>query len=500
MGKIFLIFFSVFGFIGAIKAAPGDLDTSFDDDGKAFYQFLNHGYTAYDMALQPDGKIVLAGADAFAFADFAIVRFNPDGTLDAGFGTNGRAVTPVVPNEDEALAVALQPDGKIVAAGYAQTNPGNSSFMDFAVVRYLPNGALDPTFDGDGISIISIGHGDLAYAVAIQADGKILASGLSRAEDFSQTSAVMLRLNADGSLDSTFDGDGKLVYSVSGFETFVDIDLQPDNKIVVAGVNSGSGALVARLNADGSFDATFDGDGSAEFIPNMQFNEAAIQSDGKIVAVGYTAGHNIPVIARFTSNGAVDAGFSGDGFDILPLPGEISTAFNSVALQSDGKIVATGGTNDFHVVRYKPDGTLDGAAWGAGGIVTTDFSSGSGDLPNAIRIQPDGKILAAGSSNGRFAAARYLSDLAPTAANVSVSGRISSGKSGLAGIPVALTDSNGDTRTATTNSFGGYKFDAVAAGRTYVVSVAHKKYVFSPGSRVLNVSEDLSEVDFTADE
>lgn len=501
MGKIFLIVAVFLGLSAVVNGAPGDLDASFDGDGKATYQFLNHFYRASDMALQPDGKIVLAGLDGFAFADFAVVRFNADGTPDGSFGTGGRVVTPVAARDDEILAVALQTDGKIVAAGYANTSNDNSSIVDFAIVRYNPNGTLDTTFDGDGVFISSFGQMDLAYAVAIQADGKILASGLSRTEDFSQTSAAMLRLNTDGSLDTTFDGDGKLTFSLTGFETFVDIKAQADAKIIVSGVSGSNGALVARLNPDGSFDTTFDGDGMAAFIANVQFTAAVLQTDGKIVAVGYTSGQNVPVIARFSPNGSLDTGFSGDGYEIVPLPGEISTEFNAVAIQSNGKIVAVGGTNDFHVARFNTDGTLDTSLWGTGGIVTTDFTAGSSDAPHAVKIQTDGKILAAGNSNFSFAAARYLGyALPPTSANVSVSGRVLSGKSVISRAIVSLTDANGNTRTAATNSFGAYKFDTVPAGQIYVVSVSHKKYVFSPDSQVLNVSEDLSGIDFTADE
>jgi uncharacterized delta-60 repeat protein len=501
MNKISFIFVAAFSLFGAIYAAPGDLDTSFDGDGKVTYQFLNHTYRANDMALQPDGKIVLAGMDGFAFADFAIVRFNADGSLDGSFGNGGRVVTPVTANDDEALAVAIQPDGKIIAAGYAQTNPVNSSFVDFAIVRYHPNGTLDTSFDGDGIFITSFDRNDLAYAVAIQPDSKILASCLSQNEDFSQTTAVMLRLNADGTLDTTFDADGKLYFSVSGFDTFIDINVQPDAKIVVSGVSGGEGALLGRFNADGSLDTTFDGDGRAVFIANVQFTETVTQNDGKIVAVGYTTGQNFPVIARFNPNGSLDNGFSngGDGFEIVPLPGEQSTEFNSVALQTNGKIIAVGGTNDFHIARFNTDGTLDYSLWGTGGIVTTDFSSGSSDSPQAVKIQANGKIVAAGWSNSSFAAARYLGDFAPTAANVSVSGQVlNSDKQGISRVAVSLTDSSGSTRYAVTNSFGNYMFEAIPAGQTYVISVNHKKYVFTPDSLVLNISEDLSGIDFTA--
>jgi uncharacterized delta-60 repeat protein len=176
-----------------------------------------------------------------------------------------------------------------------------------------------------------------------------------------------------------------------------------------------------------------------------------------------------------------------------------------VAIQANGKIVAAGGSGDFYIVRFNADGSLDDSLWGTGGILITDF--GGGETSYAVEIQPDGKIVAAGvyqntTGGARFAVARFLGDpLSPTAANVSVSGRIRNANGTGAGkIRVSLTDLNGNSRTAITNPFGYYKFDEIPAGETYVVSVIHKKYVFTPNTRILNVSEDVSEVNFTADE
>jgi len=214
---------------------------------------------------------------------------------------------------------------------------------------------------------------------------------------------------------------------------------------------------------------------------------------------------------------------------IKAAPGDLDTSFDTdskvttvveansysrsadIAIQPDGKMVVVGISQVLFryicLVRYNPNGSLDNSLFGNGGIVSTDFSN-SGDVPSRLLIQPDGKIVAAGYTSAQnsfteeFAVARYLGDLAPpAAANVSISGQVlSSNKQGISRVSVALTDSNGNARTAATNSFGNYNFDEVPAGQTYVVSVNHKKYVFSPDSQVLNVSEDLSGIDFTAGE
>jgi uncharacterized delta-60 repeat protein len=388
----------------------GELDPSFSGDGKVVTGFAGNDQ-AHDIAIQADGKIVAAGwrrvGDGFAF-DFALARYNPNGSLDPSFGGDGRVVTDFG-GDDRSFAVAIQANGKIVAAGQATA--------DFALARYKSDGSLDPSFGGDGKVTTDFGGFDRANAVAIQADGKIVAAGWCCAgQNF-----ALARYNADGSLDRTFDGDGKVVTDFGRDDRPLDIAIQADQKIVAAGTTGrnvpDTDFALARYNANGSLDSTFDGDGRVVTDFGLSTGDGAagvaIQPDGKVVAAGATASGNF-ALARYNPNGSLDPSFSGDG--------KLRTDFGNldgaadVAIQPDGRIVAAGGSGtgsefDFALARYRPRGGLD-ATFGGDGRVLTDF--GAEDYAIAgVAIQADGRIVAAGftsigSSPYNFALARYL--------------------------------------------------------------------------------------------
>lgn len=250
---------------GAALAAPGDLDPGFDGDGRVVTDFGGYDESR-DMAVQADGKIVTVGLSEppeGGAADFALARYNPNGSLDTSFDGDGMVLTDVSGGgEDIADGVAVQPDGKIVVVGRSMdpVSGGNR----FTVVRYNANGSLDSSFDGDGIARTDFGAGvQEAYAVAVQANGAIVAVGESGAN------VAVARYNpVDGSLDSSFDGDGKVTTTFAGGSaTAYDVALQSDGKVVVtgrAGYNypaNASDFAVARYNPDGSLDTGFDGDG-----------------------------------------------------------------------------------------------------------------------------------------------------------------------------------------------------------------------------------------------
>jgi uncharacterized delta-60 repeat protein len=408
-----------------ITAAPGDLDPTFDGDGKVTTHFLPVD-EARGVAIQADGKIVAAG---FASCPpclgpvtphgFALTRYNRDGSLDPTFDGDGRVTTEFDFREDEAFAVAIQADGKIVAAGRAFL-PDTS---DFALVRYNPDGSLDTTFDGDGKVHADFSLGlDEARGVAIQTDGKIVAAGwatVAGSRDF-----AVARFNVDGSLDPTFGLGGKVT-------TDFDFDrdearglvLQADGRIVAAGVANITGPgdgpsidnmALARYNPDGSLDTTFDGDGlvTSRFASgSAEAHAVDIQSDGRIVVAGsaFSAGAPVFAFARYDGAGALDTAFDGDG--------KVTTQFaqddgaRAVTIQGDGRIVAAGytffspGQSDFALARYNTDGSLDTVFGGGGGKVTTGF--GSFDHANGVALQADGRIVAAGFADGDFALARY---------------------------------------------------------------------------------------------
>jgi uncharacterized delta-60 repeat protein len=239
---------------GLALASGGDLDTTFGADGKVTTNFTKWFDFARGVALQTDGKIVAVGRVGFAGRKFGLVRYNTDGTRDSAFGGDGRVTTNFTDGTDVPSGVAIQTDGKIVAAGGADGT--------FALARYKPGGTLDPTFGGDGKVTTDFRRGrEGAVGVAVQANGKIVAAGGS------DRGFAVARYKPDGRLDPTFSGNGKVVASFGRFEFSAlahGMALQTDNKIVVAGeaARAGDGRFaLARFNADGTLDSTFSGNG-----------------------------------------------------------------------------------------------------------------------------------------------------------------------------------------------------------------------------------------------
>ncbi len=389
-----------------LLATAGALDTTFGEAGKALTAFPGFAITqAYALAVQPDGKIVVAGFASVSSGgeDFAVARYLEDGRLDAAFDGDGMLTTDFGAN-DRARAVALQADGKIVVAGWS------SAGDDFAVARYLPDGQLDPSFDGDGRLTTDFGAVDAAYALMLQADGQIVVAGNSG--NFINSNFALARYLADGRLDAAFDGDGRLTTDFGAAESAHALALQPDGKIVAAGeIRSGAFAssfALARYLADGQLDAAFDGDGrlTTTFGSSDSAYALALQPDGKIVVAGSVSTLSNPdfALARYLADGQLDAGFDGDGKLTTDFGGAESA--HALALQPDGKIVAAGTTfSDFALARYLADGQLD-AGFDGDGKLTTDF--GGADSAYALAPLAGDRLVAVGSSGSdKFALARY---------------------------------------------------------------------------------------------
>jgi uncharacterized delta-60 repeat protein len=372
--------------------AAGALDSSFAEDGIQFTEFAGSPDDGYAAALQPDGKLVAAGRYYPGVPFFGLARFNPDGSLDTSF--DGDGLVSGYMEGGYARDVAIQPDGKIVAVG-------NTSGSDFITVRFNADGSLDTTFAGDGMAVTDIaGDNDYAEAVLLQADGKIVVAGTGSA-DF-----ALVRYLPDGSLDPGFDGDGKLSVEI-GFTSYAfDAALQLDGKILIAGLADYSFGL-ARLNPDGSLDATFSGDGmvTTGFGGDTSIADAiAVQPDGKIVAAGYIAASPSEYIAmaRYNPDGSLDTSFSGDGMLTLDFTGGADMG-RDLAIQPNGKIllagVTYGASPDYALLRLNPDGSLD-PSFSSGGLLGIDFTGGF-DQGYALALMPDGRILVAGyASNG----------------------------------------------------------------------------------------------------
>ncbi len=376
--------------------------------------------------IQPDGKIVAAGW-AEGSGIFGLARYTASGSLDRGFGSGGRATGPASWLTG-AGAVALQSDGKIVTAG--KTYDG--SVFDFILARYTSRGSLDRTFGRGGTVTTAFGSPIAgASAVAVEADGKIVAAG--QLANGGQAGFALARYDASGSLDTTFGTDGRITTPVGGGEGGVAsaLAIQPDGRIVVAGSYSGGFAL-ARYDADGSLDASF-GSGGIVTTPIGGLGGGAaalvLQPDGKVVAAG--SGNTISkynpsfVLVRYDEDGSLDTGFGTGGIvstsfvDLTACDG-CSDEAAAVAVQPDGRIVAAGqtcvGPCEFALARYEPDGSLD-TSFGSGGKVTTTFGSPArGGHARSVALQADGKIVAVGSArlgkpeHSEFALARYEPD------------------------------------------------------------------------------------------
>ncbi len=387
--------------------ASGGRDPGFGIPGVVVTKLTLGGYdeSATGVVIQPDGKMVVAGycEDGSGYFDFAVVRYNVDGTLDTTFSGDGKVTTSFSTWDDGASCVAIQADGKIVAAGYADTAGG---YWDIALVRYNSNGSLDTTLDTDGKVTTDVqGRDDEAYGIVIQSDGKIVVAGYTC--DGSSDDFALVRYNSDGSLDTTFDSDGKVSTDFSSpDDQAYAVALQPDGRIVAAGKTFGGSdddIALAMYNSDGSLDTSFDGDGklTTDFGLAEDVAEAvAVQPDGKIVVAGESTGSSGVVIAvvRYNVDGTLDTTFSGDGMLTTPVGTDVSVA-SGIAIQPDGKIIAAGFAHngndfDFALVRYNADGSID-PTFSGDGIVTVAIGSDD-DECYAMALQPDGKIVAAG--------------------------------------------------------------------------------------------------------
>ena len=372
------------------------------------------------------------GGSTNSHNEFALARLNPDGTFDTSFSGDGKQINNLVSSTDEIVALALQPDGKIVAGGLAIVS-GN---LGFIVARYLSDGTLDTTFDTDGFNTVNpTATPDWLEDLVIQPDGKILVAGNA---GNTNTDVAVARFNSDGSLDTSFDGDGLLTTNVNLTQNDAGygIALQADGKIIVTGMTrvTTPDVLILRYNTDGSLDTTFDGDGKVTTDINGLSDygyDVLVQSDGKIVvsaSAGTASTGNDFTVLRYNSDGSLDSSFSGDGILPITVTSNADVPYASV-LQTDNKIVIAGGsysagTNDMSVVRVTPDGVLD-STFGTAGIFTRDYLGWNEEALD-VALQPDGRIVYAGytfdSSRQYFLLGRLLATSTNSAlSSVSVS-------------------------------------------------------------------------------
>jgi uncharacterized delta-60 repeat protein len=323
-----------------LRAANGTLDPTFGSAGKRVIDFGTDDESVHGAALQPDGRIVLAGDSRL---QPAVARLKANGALDTSFATAGKR-TFSWGAIGRVTAALVAPNGKILLGGFSGPEGGN-----IQVARLNANGKLDTTFGTGGIAGIDFGGDDFGEAMARQADGRILVAGRSSA-----AGAVVARLRAGGTLDPDFGGGGRV--TLPGGGSVSAILVQPDRRIVVAGNAGGSAAMtVTRLKPDGSPDTTFDGDGTATIdfgsLADLAAG-AALQPDGRIVVAGYAQGSEDVAVARLNANGSPDAAFGAAGKVTVDFG--VATFGNAVALAPNRRIVVAGqksGVDNFAVAR-----------------------------------------------------------------------------------------------------------------------------------------------------
>ncbi len=415
----------------------GDLDPSYGVGGRVTTPVAWQSFVEHPLALQPDGRAILVGqAVESGDSDVLVVRRDAGGGLDPSFGTGGKVVTRLGPGEDLAQAVDVTPGGAIVVAGWTEG--------DFFVLRYLPNGQLDPSFGAGGKAVTDVpgGYG-IANDVAVAPDGSIVVAGSLTRPD-GAADLALVRYTAAGALDATF-GAGGMAFAapVAGAVNAARaIALGPDGAIVLAGyarvdqLGDPTGAdwlMLARYDAGGSPDETF---GRGGFVLRDEgegewLSAIALEVDGRVVAGGRLAtGGGQSVLLRHLEDGSPDPTFGAGGLDLRPGWGDVS----ALVLQPHGesatsKIITAGSLGgDFVLTRRGPDGDFD-PGFGAGGAVVTDFGAFEG--ATGLALDGEGKLIAAGMGSfpHQFELARYFADAGPVGATVLVGGTLRSGPS-----------------------------------------------------------------------
>ena len=434
----------------------GELDTTFDSDGLATVDFGQRD-AAYGVAVRGDDRIVLAGhsqpeGNSNAIGQFAVAALTADGAPDPTFDGDGRHTLQVGNANTNAAAsdVFIDEQGRFVVGGTTGFTAGS-----FALARYHPDGSLDAGFGAGGLVLTPMTGAGVLRGLAPAQGGRIVAGGYARATMFNvDTDFAAVRYNADGSLDTSFDGDGKAlvdtkVEGTSRADRAHAVAVAPDGSVVLAGVSvtanpAGTNdplSAVARLTPAGAPDPSFSADGWLLSVP-WQFNAVALLPGGGIAAAGETPdrgpfGSGDVMLAAFTAAGTPDPSFGGDGVVTTDHSGPVFNRAKAVAVQGDGKVLLGGEVEsgndrvtDFGIARLNPDGTPDLTFGGGTGYVVNDFANHQ-DWLEALAVLPDGRILAAGHYNRNYnedvLVARYLPDGTPDLTFGGGTGRVAVG-------------------------------------------------------------------------
>jgi uncharacterized delta-60 repeat protein len=465
----------------------GDLDTLFSG-GKVVTDLLGGNDYGFAVAVQNDGKILVAGQTDSGGSkgnDFAVIRFNSNGSRDTTFGTNGLVTTDLGSTSDAAYAMALQSDGKIVVVGQTSTI-GTSS--DFAIVRYSTNGTLDATF-GTGGKVITdfAGGADQADGVALTADGHIVVSGSASFGGILRF--AIARYTATGQLDTSFGSSGKTTTAFSqGYARGQSVVLLPDGSMVVAGAAynyaaDGGDFAAVKYSSSGQLDTTFGNHGWAlvDFGADEAAHSILRQSNGDLLLAGEYSNSDTGeadfALTRLTATGALDTTFASGGHVLTDFDGDYDAAF-SAALQSDDKIVLAGvavvdGDAEFGIARYNSNGNLD-TTFGSG-LVTIGFGTG-GDHANAIAIDGQGRIVVAGMTSDDQGAVDLAVARVIGRSNVPPVAQPGSGYVVIAGSSIQL---NGSASTDSDGTIVNYEWDFNYDGTTFNTDATGVTTMFS---------------------
>jgi uncharacterized delta-60 repeat protein len=381
----------------AAQPVPGAPDPTFGSGGRVITTHDSWvASRAADVAVDAHGRIVVAGSSASGHDLLTVLRYLPDGQLDPSFGSGGVVRTQTAPTSgtNYASAVVVQPDGKILAAGFGM-DPASPPDFGALLVRYLPDGTPDQMFGSGGIVVTRIaGNWMYAEAMALQPDGRIVVAATMRDPE-TDDDVVVLRHAPDGALDPTFGSGGVAHLTVNGAQWARGVAVTATGRIVVSARTS-SGTFLARLRSTGELDDTFGGSTGVVGRPLVPAEGLALQSDGRIIVPGFASDGTLGT-ARYFSTGAPDTGFgspdgiAGSGF---------SGGGDDAAIQQNGKIVVVGGGGPF--LRQYPllwrahvDGTSDEGFQATGPNPTASPRASF----NAVTLQPDGKIVAVGRAD-----------------------------------------------------------------------------------------------------
>jgi uncharacterized delta-60 repeat protein len=421
----------------------GTPDQTFNSSGLVAIRTQDQAF-ANAVTIQPDGKIVVVGAISqvsTGLVALEVLRYNADGSPDTAFGSGGAAATRVDGMDAEANAVALQPDGKILVAGTAHSTGGDRD--RFMVARFTSDGSLDTTFGTAGTASTPVGQGSAAgHGLALQSDGKVVVVGTAFFNGSTDDDFGVVRFNPDGTLDPGFGTGGVITTDFGGvgagaaapLDRANAVAIQPDGRIVVVGGTGGRSAdlALARYNPDGSPDASFGSTGRAVggIGGGGEGYAVVMQPDGQILVAGSggsTGSGESFLVARFRGDGSLDTTFASSGFATAAFESGGSGA-RAMVLQPDDMVVLGGSgygpaptdvpNGGFALLRYRADGSPD-ASFGVGGRVLTTVGDAGASI-NGLGLQADGRIVAAGlvsfkvivarSITGTFAGARHGRD------------------------------------------------------------------------------------------